>query len=313
MGERARIARYFAPLAAAEPGSFSLTDDAAVLTPPAGHSLVITTDSVIQSLHVLADASAQQFAQKLVRRNLSDLAAMGAMPWRYSLNLHTPHGLTDAWFAEFSAALAKEQQDFGMVLIGGDSTSAADATIHATMTCFGLVDGAALTRSGAGVGEDIYVSGTIGDASLGLHMLQGRLPPNDTLIARYHLPQPRLALGAALRGIATSCIDLSDGLLGDAAQLGGAVIERARIPLSPAAQPVVQAHPKLWDVIVSGGDDYELCFTANMAAREKIATLAAQLALPLTRIGTVAEGKHLTLLDEDGNALPLPATGFEHA
>ena len=156
MGERTRIAQYFAPLAATEPGSFSLTDDAAVLTLPPGKQLVITTDSVIEGIHVLLAATPQQFAQKLMRRNLSDLAAMGAMPWRYSLNLHTPATLDDAWFAAFTAALAEEQQHFGCVLAGGDSTTGG-VLIHATMTCFGLLDAAPLRRHAARVAEDVYV------------------------------------------------------------------------------------------------------------------------------------------------------------
>jgi thiamine-monophosphate kinase len=311
MGERTRIARYFAPLAP-DAGSFSLTDDAAVLAAPAGFSLVITTDSVIESVHVLAAATPQQFATKLVRRNLSDLAAMGAQPWRYTLNLHTPHGIADEWFAKFSAALVAEQSQFGMVLIGGDSTSAPHAAIHATMTCFGLLDGAPLRRNGAQVGDDIYVSGTIGDAALGLLMLQQKLPSDPALIARYHTPQPRLALGSSLHGIATSAMDISDGLLADTAQLCsasdvGAIIHRDAIPLSPAAQQAVA-----WQAILNGGDDYELLFTAPTSARDTIAELAASLALQLTRIGEITAGNEVVLVDENNVRLPMPSAGFTH-
>ncbi len=341
IGERTRIARYFAPLAS-DAGSFHLTDDAAVLHPPAGASLVITTDSVIENVHVLAGATPQQFAQKLVRRNLSDLAAMGAAPWRYTLNLHTPHGLAEDWFAQFAAALAEEQSAFGMVLIGGDSTSAAAASIHATMTCFGLVDGAPLRRSGAKVGDDIYVSGTIGDAALGLRMLQqkeavipaqagisvdrrdsgergSRLRGNDDmdafLVARYHRPEPRLALGAALRGMATAAMDISDGLLSDMAQLCaasgvGAMLTRAAIPLCPAAQQLLQQDAALWDIILRGGDDYELLFTAPASARGALAEQAASLALPLTCIGEITAANGIRFAGEADAVNP---DGFEHA
>jgi len=308
MGERTRIARYFAPLAAAEAGSFSLTDDAAVLTPPIGKQLVVTTDSVIESIHLLPGATAQQFAQKLMRRNLSDLAAMGAMPWRYTLNLHTPPNLPTSWFAEFAATLAHEQEQFGITLIGGDSTSGGNA-IHCTMTCFGLLDGAALRRSGAHTGDDIYVSGSIGDAAYALHLLQHKQPVTEAFAARYHCPEPRLALGDALRGVASSAIDISDGLLADMEQICiasscGASIARDLIPKHAGID---------WQYALSGGDDYELCFTAPVAQRETIQNLAEKLGLPLTRIGSIIEGDTVCLLDASGTEIPITHTGFEHS
>lgn len=302
--EQRRIARYFAPLAMGEPGSAQLTNDGATLTPPPGSTLVFTTDSVIEGVHVFAAASPQQFAQKLVRRNLSDLAAMGAMPWRYLLNIHLPESWAtgdagDQWLADFASALQQEQTHFGMILIGGDSTCSG-AHIHTTMTCIGLLQGAALQRNTAQAGDDIYVSGTIGDAALGLRLLQRNIAaaiPDEAaafLIDRYHLPQPRIALGQALHGIATSAMDISDGLLADMAQIERAsqvemVVDQAQIPLSAAAQQWLQHDPSLWQVILHGGDDYELLFTAPAIARERIAALAETLALPLTRIGVVTQ------------------------
>ncbi len=318
MAEHARIARFFAPLAQKEPGSFSLTDDAALLTPPPGQSLVITTDSVIEGIHVLQHATPAQFAQKLLRRNLSDLAAMGAAPWRYTLNLHTPAGLADAWFAAFATTLAGEQEQFGCTLIGGDSTSGpADAPIHTTLTCFGLLEGPALHRSTAQAGEDIYISGTIGDAALGLQLLQHNPQHNDTLTDRYHLPKPRLALGKALHGIATAALDISDGLLADIHQLCaasgvGACIQREAILCSAALQERLEHDPAIWQLVLSGGDDYELCFTAPTALRNHIAALSQQLGLPLTRIGETRAISGVALLDATGALLPLTHLGFEH-
>ena len=325
MAERARIARYFTPLAQGEIGSFNLTDDAAVIIPPPGQSLVITTDSVIESIHVLPGATPTQFAQKLMRRNLSDLAAMGATPWRYTLNLHTPRGTPDAWFAEFSAALADEQQRFGLTVIGGDSTSAAaPAPIHTTMTCFGLLQGQPLRRNGAQAGDDLYVSGTIGDAALGLLLLQPspqhilqHTDANTTLIDRYHRPQPRLALGEKLRGLATAAIDISDGLLADSAQLCaasqvGAIIHRDAVPRSAEVHHLLTTNPALWNVILNGGDDYELCFTAPVSAREKLQALAAELNLPLTRIGTITTEKDIRVMDDDGKLLRMECPGWEY-
>lgn len=317
MRERARIARYFAPLAAGESGSFSLTDDAAMLTPPGGQQLIITSDSVIETLHVLKGATPEQFAQKLMRRNLSDLAAMGARPWRYLLNLHTPAALADDWFAEFSATLASLQTQFGLVLMGGDSTSGA-SLIHTTMTCIGLIDGAPLRRSGAQAGDDIYVSGNVGGAAYALSLLQQNLHVQPALAARYHSPEPRLTLGHALRGIATSCIDVSDGLLSDIGQIGSASGLAARItceavPLWPELQALVGREGQAWTFGLSGGDDYELAFTAPPTQRTAIATLAKKIDLPLTRIGAMVEGSGVSLVDTNGDALPITHDGWEHA
>lgn len=292
MTEHRRIAQFFAPLTVGEPGSFALTDDAAVLLPPTEDALVITTDSVIEGIHVLPGATPQQFARKLMRRNLSDLAAMGAVPWRYLVNLHTPAAIDDAWIAAFAATLAQEQAEYGMVLIGGDSTTSGER-IHTTMTCLGRVHGAPLQRSGACVGDDVYVSGTIGDAALGLRLLQqATASSHDFLIDRYHRPQPRLALGQALAGIATACMDISDGLTADAAHIAAASgvalhIDPAAIPLSEQARAVLQTYPEWREAIATGGDDYELLFTAPPSAAQTVAAIAAAVGLPVTRIGLV--------------------------
>lgn len=311
MSERARIARVFAPLTLAEPGSFQLQDDAAALDVPPGKKLVITTDSVIAGTHIVAQASAAQMAVKLMRRNLSDLAAMGATPWRYTLNAHTTPGLPDSWFAEFAQALAAEQAQFGLVLVGGDSTSG-HGPIHMSMTCFGLAD-RLLRQQGAQPGDRVYVSGTIGDAALGLRLgLQER-----TLAARYFAPPPRLALGQQLHGIATSCIDISDGLVADAEQLAQGsrvqlVLTSTRVPLSATAR----AHQGLADFwqTVCAGDDYELLFTAPPSADAAIAHLAHTLGVPLTPIGEVEarSGKAgAVLLNADGSIIP-NLGGYEH-
>jgi thiamine-monophosphate kinase len=317
MAERARIARFFAPLAAGEPGSFQLMDDAASLTPPPGQRLILTTDSVIEGLHVPMGASPEDIARKLVRRNLSDLAAMGAQPWRYSLNLHTPRGQADDWFARFADTLAAEQTRYGMILVGGDSTSGEASACHATLTCLGLCDGALLLRNGARAGEDIYVSGTLGDAAYALTLLQQNASVPPALLARYLAPEPRLALGQALRGIATAAVDISDGLLADLSQLlaasgVGADVLRDTIPLSLALREATAHDETCWQHALSGGDDYELCFSAPVIEREAIAALAARLDLPLTRIGTVMAQRELAILDARGKKITPTAHGWEH-
>lgn len=313
MAEQSRIARWFAALAQQEPGAFSLTDDAAVLAPPAAMQLVVTTDSVISGLHVLPDASAAQIASKLMRRNLSDLAAMGATPWRYFLNLHTPTALPDAWFGELTATLRAEQERFGLVLAGGDSSSGG-TQVHATLTCLGLVPQAGLQRGLARVGDDVFVSGTLGDAALGLQLLLGKLSSDSAATAeltrRYHTPEPRLALGQQLHELAHAAIDISDGLLMDAARIASASgvalsLQRAELPLSDSARVVLDAQPDAWAQVLAGGDDYELLFTAPRAQRERIEQLRAGVAI--TRIGEVVVGEGVLL---DGAAVE-PA-GYEH-
>lgn len=312
MAEHAHIARFFAPLSQGDAGSFALTDDAAILTPPQGYQLVATTDSVIAGTHVMADATPAQIAQKLMRRNLSDLAAMGAVPWRYLLNLHTP-ALPDDWFADFTDALASEQRQFNLVLAGGDSTRG-DSAVHATITCLGLVQGPPLLRSNAKAGDTIYVSGTVGDAALGLQLLQQTLTTTSagtaSLTRRYHTPEPRLSLGGMLRGVGHAVIDVSDGLLADAGHIAKASgvqlrLQRDAIPLSESAQEILTTQD-VWHTILTGGDDYELLFTAPASEQEEIAALSEDLRLRITAIGVVAEGNGVML---DG----VPATGgWEH-
>lgn len=286
--EFSRIAQYFAPLTLGEPGAFALANDAAALTPPAGEQLVLTSDSCIEGWHVPHGASPAQIAQKLVRRNLSDLAAMGAAPWRYMVNLHVPHRANDAYVADFAAALKAEQEAFGMVLIGGDSTFGGDHA-HVSMTVLGLAT-TTHDRSGAQVGDDVYVSGVIGEGARALQMIEGKITVSDTeremLLARYYTPTPRLALGAALRGIATSVIDVSDGLMGDLAHLARGsdttmMLQVSNVPLAPHDE----AHR---DALLNGGDDYELAFTAPADAAAMLQHIAQQTGVHITRIGQVA-------------------------
>jgi thiamine-monophosphate kinase len=291
MHEHARIAAFFAPLSKGEAGAFHLTDDAAVLTPPSGMQLVVTTDSVIEGIHLPHGATADQYAHKLIRRNLSDLAAMGATPWRYVLNTHLPGSMSDAWLKHFCDALAALQQEFGMVLVGGDSTSG--DTLHLTATLFGLVN-TPLTRAGAKPGDGIYVTGRIGDAAMALQNLK---TANGALLARYYRPEPRLSVGQHLHGIATACIDISDGLVQDlnhlcAASKVGATIDVEAIPFSPQGDIVT---------MLTGGDDYELLFTAPQPP--------AGLDIPITRIGTIIKGTGVEVV---GLEAGVDLSGYQH-
>ena len=295
------IAQYFAPLAAGFPGSLNLSDDAALLDVPAGQQLVVTKDAIVSGVHFIGDEDAALIAQKLLRVNLSDLAAMGAEPLAYTLAIMLPKDIDSKWLERFAAGLAQDQKTFGISLIGGDTVST-PGVLSFSLTAFGLVPtGAALRRNGAKVGDKVYVSGTIGDSAVGLKIFKNMLAKNDFLQGRYLLPQPRLALGQSLRGVASSCMDISDGLLQDLAHICkasgvGATIRLMDIPLSP---DVAAWMPQLWETVVAGGDDYELLFTSSQDVQGA------------TCIGEIVEGDVVTLLDVMGNSMPYPK-GFSH-
>lgn len=285
--EFSRIAQYFAPLTAGEAGAFALANDAAALHVPAGKQIVLTSDSCIEGWHVPRGASPQQIAQKLTRRNLSDLAAMGAAPWRYMINLHLPHATSDDYVAAFAAALKAEQETFGMVLIGGDSTFGGDHA-HVSMTLMGLAE-TTHNRSGARVGDDVYVSGIIGEGARALQLIEGAITVSDaeraTLLARYYTPTPRLALGKALIGIATSVIDISDGLVNDLTHLARG--SDTSIELHVGDVPLTAHDLHMRDMLLNGGDDYELAFTAPADAAVMLQHIAEHTGTPITHIGTV--------------------------
>jgi thiamine-monophosphate kinase len=321
-GEFERIERLFAPLAARFPGALGLTDDAALIRPSDGHELVVTTDTIVAGVHYVGDESPDLVARKLLRVNLSDLASMGARPVAYTLNVALPSDLDDSWLEAFTQGLALDQAEFGISLAGGDSVSTL-GPVTLTVTAFGEVPaGTALRRSGAKPGDIVFVSGTVGDGALGLKVQRGALsalPPaqRDALTARYRLPQPRLACGVRLRGIAHAAIDVSDGLaadLGHIADTSGvaARIYVAAVPLSDAARAALALDPALRDTVLGGGDDYELLFTVPPAALGEIAALSRSLSLPLTAIGAIEPGTGVRLLDAGGAEIELAARGFTH-
>jgi thiamine-monophosphate kinase len=321
-GEFERIATFFAPLAAGFPGALGLTDDAAILRPAEGAELVVTTDTIVAGVHYIGDEPPGLVAQKLLRVNLSDLAAKGARPVAYTLNIALPPELEDAWLERFCAGLAADQQRFGIALAGGDSV-ATPGPVTLTITAFGeIAAGGMLRRSGARPGDRIYVSGTIGDGALGLKVLRGRLAgiaasQRDALVERYRLPQPRVACGARLVGIAHAAMDISDGLvadLGHIADMSGvaAVVEAASVPLSTAAAAAREIDPEMRDAVLGGGDDYELLFTAPPDAASSIAALAAELGLPLTAIGRIEAGRGVRVVDAAGAEIALARAGYTH-
>ena len=299
--EFALIARHFRPLAGQ--GGLDLSDDAALLTPPPGRELVLAADAMIAGVHFLADDPPETIGRKLLRVNLSDLAAMGADPLAYLMTVALPRDTADAWLAAFVEGLALDQAEFGLAVLGGDTVSTS-GPVSLSLTILGTVaPGQALRRGGARPGDELWVSGTIGDGALGLRAARGEIA-SEYLAGRYRLPQPRLALGRALRGIATACMDVSDGLVQDLGHLCrasgcGAVIEAARVPLSDAARGYPLAP------LLTGGDDYELLFAARPG------TVPGGMAV--TRIGHFTQGAvDVQVFDEAGQPMALPSQGWSH-
>ena len=317
LGEFAFIDQLLKPLARGTPAALGLVDDAAVLDPPPGRQLVLTKDAMVAGVHFLERDPPGQVARKLLRVNLSDLAAMGADPLGYLLAVIRPRDLGEAWFTAFCEGLAEDQREYRVGLLGGDTTST-PGPLTLSLTAVGSVpEGQALRRSGARPGDDLWVSGTLGDGALGLRVLQQRLgagPAATTfLVDRYRCPQPRVALGRALRGLATAALDISDGLLADLGHIAeasavGAVVEAARLPLSAAATGLDGA----LEAALTGGDDYELLFTAPPERVQRIGRLAGEVHLPLTRIGRIEPGTGVRALDPDGLELPLERRGWTH-
>lgn len=300
--------------------AYGLSDDAAVLTPPEGRDLVFTKDALVADVHFFAHDPPDLIARKALRVNLSDLAAMGACPLGYLLAIALPKAMKnmEQWIAGFTAGLKEDQQEFGWTLFGGDTVSTG-GPLMITVTAIGSVrQGEALRRGRAQAGDDIYVSGTLGDAALGLKCHSGDITPkNAGLIDRYLIPTPRLDLGQKLWGIATAVMDVSDGLAGDIEHICdlsglGAKIEVELIPLSRDAGKILESFPLYKDLIWAGGDDYELLFTAPEDVADEIRKLANSLDLPLTRIGRMTKEKKIVILDKDGVNLMGDAQGFRH-
>lgn len=300
------IGRYFRPLAG--PAGLDLLDDAALLAPPPGRELVLTVDAMVEGVHYLPDDPPDLVARKLLRVNLSDLAAKAATPLGYLLTVSAPTGTAPAWFELFATGLAQDQEYFGISLLGGDTTST-PGPFTLTLTAIGHVPpGGMVRRAGARAGDDLWVSGTIGDGALGLRAIRGELlDPGGHLARRYRLPEPRV--GLADPALMHAAMDVSDGLVQDLGHLCraaglGAVLQTDRVPRS-----VVD--PAWLEACLTGGDDYELLFAADPANATALQARAADLAIPITRIGSFGPGP-LRVLDASGDDLPLQRQGWSH-
>ena len=322
MGEFDLIARYFTR--PAQRAVLGVGDDCALLQPSPGMQLAVSSDMLVEGRHFFPDVNPFALGHKALAVNLSDLAACGATPLAFTLALALPH-VDEVWLGAFSAGLWALADAHGCELVGGDTTQ---GPLNICITVFGEVPrGQALLRSGARVGDDIYVSGTLGDARLALDALRQKITLPAAVLARarqrLEQPSPRVALGQALRGIATAAVDISDGLAGDlghvlrASGVGGSIDTTIAINLIAAC-----AHPtyfgglfsseKQLEYVIAGGDDYELAFTAAPAARQAVADAAAKSQTPVTRIGQVDKAPGLRLVDATGAAITRNFASFDH-
>ncbi len=301
------IARHFRPLAG--PGGLDLLDDAALLEPPPGRTLVVTVDAMVEGVHFLPDDPPDLIARKLLRANLSDLAAKGAVPLAYLLTVSARRGIADTWLAAFAAGLKQDQDYFNISLLGGDTTST-PGPLSLTITAIGHVaPGTMVRRAGSVVGDGVWVSGTIGDGALGLRAIRGELDdPEGFLAGRYRLPQPRVGLIDA--GFVRAAMDVSDGLVQDLEHLCraaglGSTVWADRVPVSVC-------EPGWLETCLTGGDDYEVLMTVDPAREAALQARAAALGIAITRIGRIEAEPGVRVVDAAGHPMALQTGGWSH-
>jgi thiamine-monophosphate kinase len=323
-GEDELIARFFRPLATA-PGAARLMDDAATVPQVDGHELVVTTDAIVAGVHFFPDDPPDAIARKALRVNLSDLAAKGARPAGYLVTLALPRDWTVDWLEGFVEGLGLDQEEYGISLLGGD-TVRTPGPLWVSVTALGHArEGHVPRRHGAAPGQRLYVTGTIGDAALGLRLRQDerltidwdlRRDEREWLLDRYLLPEPRLALADVVSAYATASMDVSDGLAGDARKLAaasraGALIDASQIPLSRAVRRAVNADPDALVSALTGGDDYELLVAIEPSDAEAFEAEAAAAGVAVADIGALIEGADV-VIEQGGRRLALGSGSFSH-
>lgn len=318
------IATHLAPLAG--PGGLGLKDDAALLKPSLGKELVLTKDTMVEAIHFPQGHYGGDTAEKLLRVNLSDLAAKGATPLGYMLSIAWPKGIDNAYFKGFASGLRDVQDAFDFKLLGGDTTSI-DGPMVVSATLIGEVPtGEMVKRGGAEEGDDIWVTGTIGDAYLGLQTVLGQtLEPQPSAEALWHFeeayyrPEPRLLFRKALRSYASACADISDGFVADAGHVASAsnisvTINADKIPLSSQTGIWLSGQADqeaAFKALITAGDDYELVFTARPEQSTLIRQAAKAIGMRVSRVGQVSEGEGITVIS-DGQIMPFEKTGHTH-
>jgi thiamine-monophosphate kinase len=319
ISEHDLVRRHFAPLAG--PEGLGLIDDAARLPQEPGQDWVINTDMIAEGVHFLDDPP-EAIAAKALRVNLSDLAAKGADAFAYLVALGLSDSCDETWVEGFADGLRRDQDRYGVHLIGGD-TNRTGAGIVVSVTAIGrLPAGSMVRRSGARPGESVLVSGTIGDAALGLLVRRGQGPglapgAREQLLQRLRLPEPRTVLAPILRRYATSAIDVSDGLVGDldklcAASGVGALIDTDKVPLSGPTRTALSRDSDLREAILTGGDDYELLFTVSTDREDEVIAKASETGVEVTPIGRIMAQPGTTIVDTAGNEITLRRRAYDH-
>jgi thiamine-monophosphate kinase len=321
--EERLIARFFEPIAT-HPGALGLADDAAFISPPPGADLVLKTDAIVGGVHFFPDDAAQAVASKALRVNLSDIAAKGARPLGFLLSLAIPKDIGDDWLAAFAEGLRGDAVLFDCPLFGGDTDrTAGPVTISIAM--FGSVAaGTMVRRAGARAEDRVFVTGTIGDAALGVLLRSGKGKnwrlgdaQRQHLVSRYLLPQPRNALSEAIRTHASAAMDISDGLAGDFGKLCrasgvAAVVDVKDVPLSDAAKAVVATDTTAIETILTGGDDYEIVCTVPAAKADSFRAVAKGAGVAVAEIGEIKAGEGVRFLDAAGKRLVFKRVSFSH-
>jgi thiamine-monophosphate kinase len=317
------IARFFGPIAT-HPGALGLSDDAAFIKPPQGCDLVLKTDAIVGGVHFFPEDAAQAVASKALRVNLSDLAAKGARPLGFLLSLAISKDIGEDWLGGFAEGLRGDAVLFDCPLFGGDTDrTAGPVTVWIAM--FGSVpEGTMVRRSGAKPGDRVFVTGTIGDAALGVALRGGRAETwklnnaqRQHLMSRYLLPQPRNVLAEAIRRHASAAMDISDGLVGDFAKLCrasgvAADINVAGVPLSDAVRTVIASEAAALELVLTGGDDYEVICTVPEEKAASFRTAAKAAAVPISEVGQIKAGEGARFIDASGKPLVFKRTSFSH-
>ena len=325
-GEFDAIARYFAPLATTN-GAFGLLDDAAMIRPEPGQDLVLTKDSLAAGVHFFADDPPASIARKVLRVNLSDLAAKGADPAWYLLSLALPVDWSEDWLAEFCKGLASDQEKFGIALLGGDTLKSPGGLVVSVTAIGTAPEGSMITRLTGQSGDMLYVTGTIGDGYFGLKIhgdgeATGDWPldtgDRDFLRRRYLEPDPRSGMAPLLRRHASAAMDVSDGLLGDLEKLCrasgvGAVLQRDCIPHSRPVSRLIDDLPVRWEAALNGGDDYEVLCAVPPRAAALFEEEARALDMAVTQIGELTKfARGVSVVDDGGETIPVTSGGFAH-
>lgn len=322
MDEFEFISTCLAPLAG--PGGLGLRDDAAIFKPNAGKDIIITKDTMVEGVHFPHGHHGKRTAEKLLRVNLSDLAAKGAKPVGYLLSIVWPLGTEQKTFKDFASGLAVVQKAYGFKLLGGDTTSTRGPMVLSATLIGEVPEDTMVKRSGANVGDDIWVSGMIGDAYLGVRQVLGKPidpKPKSTNLKKfedaYFRPEPRLSFAETLRAYASACADVSDGLIADAGHISNTSCKKFDInifdiPLSRATQEWASEDIARLKTLVTAGDDYELVFTSSPENTSDLIAAADKINLPITKIGTVSKGEGIHVKNRKGKIIEFDQTGHKH-